>query len=108
MGLGHQLEKKIGALIILFSLLFSISLAQSGKPSDKEIVVQKSGTELEQEAIRKVEPEFPPIAKADGAPSMPSALYGLGKAYLKLGDKRSAMNEYRSLKKINTRQTILK
>jgi TonB family protein len=49
---------------IVVSLLFSISLAQAGKTSEKEIVVRKSGIALEQEAIKKGEPEFPPIAKA--------------------------------------------
>lgn len=66
MGLiwGRRLEKKIGELIIVVSLLFSISLAQTGKTSDAEIAVRKSGVALEQEAIEKVEPVFPPIAKA--------------------------------------------
>jgi TonB family protein len=60
----RRLEKKIGELIIVVSLLFSISLAQTGKTSDAEIAVRKSGDALEQEAIKKVEPVFPPIAKA--------------------------------------------
>jgi TonB family protein len=66
MGLiwGRRLEKKIGELIIVVSLLFSISLAQTGKTSDAEIAVRKPGIALEQEAIKKVEPVFPPIAKA--------------------------------------------
>jgi len=66
MGLiwGRRLEKKIGELIIVVSLLFSISLAQTGKTSDAEIAVRKSGIALEQEATKKVEPVFPPIAKA--------------------------------------------
>src|SRR5262245_60783867 len=66
MGLiwGRRLEKKIGELIIVVSLLFSISSAQAGKTSDAEIAVHKSGIALEQEAIKKVEPVFPPIAKA--------------------------------------------
>src|SRR6266540_2691408 len=66
MGLiwGRRLEKKIGELIIVVSLLFSVSLAQAGKTSDAEIAVRKSGIALEQEAIKKVEPVFPPIAKA--------------------------------------------
>jgi TonB family protein len=42
----------------------SDSLAQASKTSDKETVVRKSEVELEQEAIKKVEPVFPPIAKA--------------------------------------------
>ncbi|MGH9769810.1 MAG: TonB family protein [Blastocatellia bacterium] len=58
------MEKKSGELIIVVSLLFSASLAQAGKTSEKEIVVRKTGIALEQEAIKKVEPEFPPIAKA--------------------------------------------
>jgi hypothetical protein len=49
---------------IVVSLLFSISLAQAGKTSETETVVRKSGVALEQEAIDKVEPAFPPIAKA--------------------------------------------
>ena len=49
---------------IVVSLLFSISLAQAGKTSDAEIAVRKPGIALEQEAIKKVEPVFPPIAKA--------------------------------------------
>jgi len=61
---GRRLEKKVGELIIVVSLLFSISLAQAGKSSDAEIAVSKSGIALEQEAIKKVEPVFPPIAKA--------------------------------------------
>src|SRR5215510_12669955 len=66
MGLiwGRRLDKKIGELIIVVSLLFSISLAQTGKTSGAEIAVRKSGIALEQEAINKVEPVFPPIAKA--------------------------------------------
>ena len=66
MGLiwGRRLEKKIGELIIVVSLLFSISLAQSGKTSDAEIAVRKSGIALDQEATKKIEPVFPPIAKA--------------------------------------------
>lgn len=44
---------RVGKLTIVVSLLFSISLAQTGKTID-----------LEQEAIKKVEPVFPPIAKA--------------------------------------------
>jgi TonB family protein len=66
MGLiwGRSLEKKTGELIIVVSLLFSISLAQTGKPSDAETGVRKSGIALEQEATRKIEPVFPPIAKA--------------------------------------------
>jgi len=51
-------------LTIVVSLLFSISLAQAGKKSDAEIVVRKSEGELEREAIKKVESNFPPIAKA--------------------------------------------
>lgn len=62
--LSRRLEKKSGELIIVVSLLFSVSLAQTGKTSEKEIVVRKPGTALEQEAIKKVEPVFPPIAKA--------------------------------------------
>lgn len=62
--LGRRLEKKSGELIIVVSLLFSISWAQAGKTSEKEIVVRKSLIALEQEAINKVEPVFPPIAKA--------------------------------------------
>jgi TonB family protein len=62
--LGRRLEKKSCELIIVVSLLFSISLAQAGKTSEKEIVVRKSGIALEQEAIKKVDPVFPPIAKA--------------------------------------------
>jgi len=50
--------------IIVVSLLFSISLAQAGKTGETETVVRKSGVALEQEAINKVEPAFPPIAKA--------------------------------------------
>ncbi|HEV2666725.1 MAG TPA: hypothetical protein VG324_17535, partial [Blastocatellia bacterium] len=61
---GRRSEKKIGELIIVVSLLFSISLAQAGKTSEKEIVARKSGIALEQEAIKKAEPVFPPIAKA--------------------------------------------
>jgi|SRR5262245_980981 len=61
---GRRLEKKVGELIIVVSLLFSISLAQAGKSSDAKIAVSKSGIALEQEAIKKVEPVFPPIAKA--------------------------------------------
>ncbi len=66
MGLiwGRRLEKKIGELIIVVSLLFSISLAQTGKTSDAEIAVRKSGIALEQEATKQIEPVFPPIAKA--------------------------------------------
>ena len=66
MGLiwGRRLEKKTGELIIVVSLLFSISSAQAGKTSDAEIALYKSGIALEQEAITKVEPVFPPIAKA--------------------------------------------
>src|SRR5215510_12302307 len=59
-----SLEKKIRELIIVVSLLFSISLAQTGKTSDAEIAVRKPGIALKQEAIKKVEPVFPPIAKA--------------------------------------------
>ncbi|HEX2489586.1 MAG TPA: TonB family protein, partial [Blastocatellia bacterium] len=62
--LGHRLERKSGALIVVVSFLFSISLAQAGKTNDREIVVRKSGIALEQDAVKKVEPEFPPIAKA--------------------------------------------
>jgi TonB family protein len=66
MGLiwGRRLEKKVGELIIVVSLLFSISLAQAGKTSDAETAVSKSGVALEQEATKKIEPVFPPIAKA--------------------------------------------
>jgi len=66
MGLiwGRRLEKKIGELIIVVSLLFSVSLAQAGKTGGAEIAVRKSGVALEQEAVKKVEPVFPPIAKA--------------------------------------------
>ena len=60
---GSSVGKESGALIVV-SLLFSISLAQAGKTNDSEIVVRKSGVALEQEAIKKVEPVFPPIAKA--------------------------------------------
>jgi hypothetical protein len=58
MGLiwDRSLEKKIGELIIVVSLLFSISLAQTGKTSDAEIAVRKSGIALEQEATKKIEP----------------------------------------------------
>jgi TonB family protein len=49
---------------IIVSLLFSISLAQAGKTSETGTVVRKSGVALEQGAIKKVEPVFPPIAKA--------------------------------------------
>ncbi|MCI0392032.1 MAG: TonB family protein [Acidobacteria bacterium] len=62
--LGHRLEKKSGELTIAVSILFSISLAQAGKTSGTEKVVRKSGVALEQEAVKKVEPVFPPIAKA--------------------------------------------
>jgi TonB family protein len=66
MGLiwDRSLEKKIRELIIVVSLLFSISLAQTGKTSDAEIAVRKPGIALEQEATKKIEPVFPPIAKA--------------------------------------------
>ena len=63
---GRRLEKKICELIVVVSLLFSISMAQAGKTSDAEISVRK-GIALEQEAIKKVEPVFPPIAKATRA-----------------------------------------
>ncbi|MBO0861772.1 MAG: hypothetical protein J2P21_25445 [Chloracidobacterium sp.] len=48
MGLiwDRSLEKKIGELIIVVSLLFSISLAQTGKTSDAEITVRKPGIAL--------------------------------------------------------------
>lgn len=59
-----ELPCRVGILTIVVSLLFPVSLAQAGKTSDAEIVVRKSGDVLEQEAIRKVEPAFPPIAKA--------------------------------------------
>src|SRR5262245_52314588 len=59
-----RLGKKGGELVIAVSFLFSLSLAQAGKTGGTEKVVRKSGVALEQEAIRKVEPEFPPIAKA--------------------------------------------
>src|SRR5262245_38685452 len=66
MGLiwDRSLEKKIRELIIVVSLLFSISLAQTGKTSEAEIAVRKPGIALEQEATKKIEPVFPPIAKA--------------------------------------------
>src|SRR5262245_14839324 len=56
--------RRIGKLTIVVSLLFSISLAQTGKKTDTEVGVRKLGGELEQKAIEKVEPVFPPIAKA--------------------------------------------
>src|SRR5262245_13192107 len=59
-----EIGRRVGILTVVFSLLFSISLAQAGKTSDAEIAVRKSGIALEQEAIKKVEPVFPPIAKA--------------------------------------------
>ncbi len=61
---GCRSEKRVGELIIVVSLLFSISLAQAGKTSDAGIAARKSEIALEQEAIKKVEPVFPPIAKA--------------------------------------------
>lgn len=50
---------RVGKLTIVVSLLFSISLAQTGNTNNTKIEV-----DLEQEAIKKVEPVFPPIAKA--------------------------------------------
>lgn len=40
------------------------------------------------------------IELEDG-PLVPSSRYGIGIAFLKLGDKQSAMNEYKALKKMN-------
>jgi TonB family protein len=54
----------VGKLTIVVSLLLSISLAQVGKKSDAGTLSSKSGVALEQEAIKKVDPVFPPIAKA--------------------------------------------
>jgi outer membrane biosynthesis protein TonB len=59
-----EIGRRVGILTVVVSLLFSISLAQAGKTSDAEIAVRKSRIALEQEATKKVEPVFPPIAKA--------------------------------------------
>ena len=56
---------------------------------------------LEQDRLREAIDSFRKCVEFDDGPSLPSVRYGLGRAYLRLGDKRSAMNEYNALKKIN-------
>lgn len=82
---------RVGELIIVVSFLFSASLAQTGKTNSK-----KTEVDLEREAIKKVEPVFPPIAKAirasgevkvevtiDGAGNVVSALVVSGHPLLR-------------------------
>ena len=57
---------------------------------------------LEQNRLKEAIDSYKKCIGLDDGPSVPPARYGLGRAYLGLGDKSSAMNEYRALKKINS------
>ncbi len=56
---------------------------------------------LEQNHWKEAIDSYKQCLELEDGPYVPQSHYGLGIAFLRLGDKRSAMNEYRVLKKIN-------
>lgn len=56
---------------------------------------------LEQNRMKEAIDSYKQCIELEDGPFVPQSRFSLGTAFLRLGDKQSAMNEYHALKKIN-------